>query len=67
MDLMGLNTTIQNTNFNLPIMKKFTVLILYILLTCNTQISKAQQNDTLEIQRDENGFVNFARFSLNST
>lgn len=46
-------------------MKKITICILIILLICNTHITRAQQNDTLEIQRDEQGSVKFARFSLN--
>jgi hypothetical protein len=46
-------------------MKNYTKLFTLILLILNVLISKAQQNDTLEIQRNDKGIVNFARFKFN--
>jgi Zn-dependent metalloprotease len=47
-------------------MKTFYNFLVLILLCLNGLISSAQQNDTLEIQRDDKGVVKFARFSQKS-
>jgi bacillolysin len=47
-------------------MKNYPKLLALILLSFNVLISKAQQNDTLEIQRNDKGIVNFVRFKPNS-
>ena len=43
-------------------MKHFTKLLLGVVLSLSFLLSKAQQTDTLEIQRNEKGKISFARF-----
>ena len=43
-------------------MKPFQKLLLIALLCLSFFFSNAQQNDTLEIQRNEKGKISFARF-----
>ena len=47
-------------------MKFFLTLISIIVCFCNTHGLKAQQVDTLEIIRNANGIISFARFNPNS-
>ncbi len=43
-------------------MKKYIKLLALLLLCLNVFSSNGQQNDTLKIQRNEQGIVNFAHF-----
>ncbi len=43
-------------------MKKYIKLLALLLLCLNVFNSNGQQNDTLKIQRNEQGIVNFAHF-----
>lgn len=47
-------------------MKNYTKLLLAALLFLSSLAVKAQNNDTLEIQRKENGNIQFARFKPNA-
>lgn len=47
-------------------MKNFTKLFVALILSLNSLISVAQQNDTIEIQRTEKGKILFARFKPDS-
>lgn len=47
-------------------MKKYLKLLMLILLGFSFLVSKGQVSDTLEIYRNENGVINFARFKPNT-
>lgn len=65
--MMAILITTQNKLiFKCTLMKNYKILLASILFILNAFISKAQQNDTLDIQRNDKGIVNFVHFKPNA-